>query len=64
MIRDLKRLCTPCAGALQDAGIGCERLEKADGSTGECSGCGKRRLCFTWEIAYQEKTEGRADARR
>ena len=53
MKRELKRLCTRCAGELQDSGIGCERREDAGGSTGECSGCGKRRLCFTWEVTYK-----------
>ena len=55
MRREIKRLCTPCAGKLQDAGIGCRRMEDAGGSTGTCSGCDKHRLCFTWEITYQGK---------
>ena len=51
-MRELKRLCLPCAGKLQDGGIRCERVERENGSTGECFACGKRRLCFTWEIEY------------
>lgn len=52
-MKAIKRLCTPCAGQLQDAGIGCQRMEDAGGSTGTCGGCGKHRLCFTWEITYK-----------
>lgn len=52
-MKELRRLCLPCAGKLQDAGIRCERVKDSGGSTGACSACGKRRLCFTWEIEYE-----------
>ena len=57
MAKELKRLCLRCEGKLREGGIGCKLVEKAGGSTGTCSGCGERRLCFTWEIEYQ----GRGD---
>ena len=59
MARDLKRLCTPCAGKLQDGGIDCRRVEDTGGSTGTCSDCGKHKLCFTWEITYGRRPDGK-----
>ena len=52
MKREVKRLCWRCAEALQTAGQGCRRVENAGGSTGTCSGCGKHRLCESYEITY------------
>ena len=52
-MKELRRLCLPCAGKQQEAGIRCERVKDSGGSTGACSACGKRRLCFTWEIEYE-----------
>ena len=55
-MKEMKRLCLPCAGKLQDGGIRCECQHSAGGSTGHCASCGARRLCFTWEIEYEGRT--------
>ena len=60
-MRELKRLCLPCAGKLQDGGIRCECQRSAGGGTGHCASCGARRLCFTWEINYEAKGDNHGD---
>ncbi len=52
-----KRLCLRCAGDLRGAGAQCQMVDSAGGSTGECQGCRKRKLCFTWDVTYKTRNE-------
>lgn len=59
MAKEIKRLCWNCAELLRHSGQGCRRLEDAGGSTGVCLGCGKRRVCESYEITYGRETAER-----
>lgn len=52
-----KRLCLRCVGDLRGAGAQCQMVDSAGGSTGECQGCGKRKLCFNWDVTYKTRNE-------
>ncbi len=55
-MKEMKRLCLPCAGKLTDSGIRCECQHSAGGSKDRSASCGARRMCFTWEIEYAGRT--------
>ena len=57
-MKELKRLCLRCVGDLRGAGMQCQMVDSAGGSTGVCAGCKKRKLCFTWEVDYQKNSGG------
>lgn len=59
MTREVKRMCWRCAEALQKAGISCVRMSNAGGSSGTCGGCGKHRVCESWEITYGRRPDGK-----